>query len=87
MTSPEPSPPRRWTSAAVAIFVIGLLILVPSGLCSSAFLVGMLYSAVSEGANFGESLSVLSSVVLVGGPFIVVGAALTFFGWRMRSRK
>jgi hypothetical protein len=88
MTNPEPSQgARHWTGAAIALFVVGLLILVPSGLCSGLFLVGMLYSTLAEGGNFYEGLSVFGSVFLFGGPFIAVGLVLTVLGLRMRSRK
>jgi hypothetical protein len=76
MSQPAQPPPRkRWTSGAVALFALGLLILVPSGLCTAAVGIWMLWS---------EGYFVIPGMVLVGGPLILLGALLLTLGLRMR---
>jgi len=79
----DPKPPARWTGAAVALLVIGLLILIPSGLCTSAFGVAGLLGA------FGSSgdISLLPMALIVGGPFVLLGALLVRAGLRQRQRQ
>lgn len=87
MSSPEtPKPRLRWTANAIALLVIGLLILIPSGLCTAGFgimaLVDFLnYPENSDGASF------VAEAVIVGGPFILVGAALVYGALRARKPK
>jgi hypothetical protein len=71
MTNPSAPPQGRRTGGAIALIAIGLLILVPSGLCTA--LVGI-YDAV--GFNW--------LVFLIGGPPMALGALLLFLGlsWR-----
>lgn len=80
----DPKPPARWTGAAIALVVIGLLILVPSGLCTSAFgiagLMGMFESSSGDA-------SLLPMALIVGGPFVVLGALLVRTGLRERHRR
>jgi len=38
--TPPPQPKPSWPGASLALFIIGLLILVPSGLCTALFIVG-----------------------------------------------
>jgi hypothetical protein len=52
---------------AIALVVIGLLILIPSGLCTT------LMGSQASQRDLGVVLS-------VGGPFILIGAGLLFFG-------
>jgi len=58
---------------AIALVVIGLLILIPSGLCTT------LVASASSWNGFGLALS-------IGGPFILFGGGLMLFGiWRLRK--
>ena len=66
----ERRPRRRGTS--IALICIGLLILVPSGLCTTFFGV----APVIHGA--GGSL--IGIALLLGGPPIVIGIALIWWG-------
>lgn len=77
----DPNPPRRWTGSAIVLVVIGLLILVPSGLCTSVFGLGALFDGGSGYGGF-----VLGMALVVGGPFIVLGALLVRTGLRERHR-
>ncbi len=79
----DPRPPARWTGAAVALVVIGLLILIPSGLCTSAFGVAGLLGALGSS---GGDISLLPMALIVGGPFVVLGALLVRTGLRERRR-
>lgn len=80
MSQPDPQPPAvryRWTFISVALFVLGLLILVPSGLCTA--FAGIL--TIIE----GDPSSVLL-VLLFGGVPMVVGALLVWAGFKARER-
>ena len=71
---------------AIALIVLGLLFLVPSGLCTSFFGYMAIMGAVS-GQAAKQDVSSVVSVLLVGLPFIAIGAALVLFGIRLMRRK
>ena len=78
----QPDPPTqtsrpRWTFISVALFVLGVLILVPSGLCTA--FAGII--TIVE----GDPSSVLL-VLLFGGVPMVVGALLVWAGFKARER-
>ena len=79
VSQPDPQKDGRlhWTFISVALFVIGLLILVPSGLCT-AF--GGILTIIE-----GDPSSVLL-VLLFGGLPMAVGALLVWAGLKARSR-
>ncbi len=80
----DPKPPARWTGAAVAFVVIGLLILIPSGLCTGVFgIAGLVGGLTSSGAD----MSLLAMALIVGGPFVALGALLVRTGLRERNRR
>jgi hypothetical protein len=82
--SQQPPPPRtrpRWTVISIALLILGLLILIPSGLCT-ALLGG---SIIVEGLPNGD-LSGIPIVLLYGGPPIAVGAALVWAAFKARRR-
>ena len=72
----------RWTAISIALLILGLLILVPSGLCT-ALLGG---SIIAEGLPNGD-LSGIPIVLLYGGPPIAVGAALVWAAFKARRRE
>ena len=82
MSQPEPSdveqPKRRWNWVSVALFVIGLLILVPSGLCIG--LGGII------ALNMGNT-SELAFVLMIGGLPAALGALLVWLGLATRQRE
>jgi hypothetical protein len=83
MTDPQ-APPRR-SGAAIALIAIGLLILVPSGLCSAFFGIAFLgdaLTATGEAAAYARGFIWL--VPMLGGPPIVLGALLLRLGLRRR---
>jgi hypothetical protein len=66
----------RKSAAGIALIVIGLLILVPSGLCTAVL--GVTFITY-------DSVSSLPEVLAWGGPGIAIGVALTVLGvmlWR-----
>ena len=81
----QPTPPERtgprWTAISIALLILGLLILIPSGLCT-ALLGG---SIIVEGLPSGD-LSGIPIVVLYGGPPIAMGAALVWVAFKARRR-
>ena len=67
----------RWTLVSVALFVIGLLILIPTGLCAA--LVGIL--AFGE----GDSSAILTILLFAGLPALV-GGTLIYAALKARER-
>jgi hypothetical protein len=83
MVPQSPPPEPKWTAAAITLVVIGLLILVPSGLCTGVMGISALFDS-SDGANF--NIVILAMALIVGGPFVVIGALLVRTGLRERRR-
>ena len=73
-----PSPGRM--AGGMALIVIGLLILIPSGLCT-AVVGGM---SIFEMFSSSTGLNVLPEALTVGAPFILIGLLLFYVGRRMR---
>jgi hypothetical protein len=69
----------RWPAIGIALFVIGLLIVVPSGLCTA---LGM---AVVLSQGMGD-ISMLGVVLTFGGVPMALGAVLVYAGWKSRRR-
>jgi hypothetical protein len=88
MSQPDPPPRLRHSAAGTAaLLIIGLLILIPSGLCTGIFGGGALIDAIVHPQNAGDAVSMLAMVSIVGGPFVAFGAVLVWFGVRrMRGR-
>jgi hypothetical protein len=84
MSQPEtPSPRPHWTALSVVLFVIGLLILVPSGLCTGIFGAVSLFG----GGDVQESLAALLAILLYGAIPIAIGAVLVYAGLKARRRE
>jgi hypothetical protein len=80
---PDPQQPQRrphWTFISVALFMLGLLILIPSGLCTA--LMGSFM--VVENSNFDPSGILL--LLLFGGIPMAAGAVLIWAGLKARTR-
>ena len=88
MSETEPQPKRHYSAGStLALLIIGLLILVPSGLCTGAFGVMAIYSAITSPGEAGDSLSFIPQALIVGGPFVVGGGAMVWVAVkRMRGR-
>jgi uncharacterized BrkB/YihY/UPF0761 family membrane protein len=86
MSQPDPQtqPSRpRWTFISVAMFILGLLILVPSGLCTVVF-GGMIL--IQPDGSPGEILSIGLMVLMFGVVPMAVGGLLVWAGLKARSR-
>lgn len=76
VVSGGPTSKPHWTVLSVALFAIGLLILIPSGLCTA---LGIISMATTDP-------SFLGIVLLFGGTPIVIGVGLVFVGLKVRRR-
>jgi hypothetical protein len=67
--------------------IIGLLFLIPSGLCTGIFGGGALLDAFVNPQNASDSLSMIFAAALFGGPFIAVGGVMVWIAVkRLRGR-
>jgi hypothetical protein len=80
-------PPPRWTLGAVALIVLGLLILIPSGLCTAAMGIASIGSLFSSFGGFSSAIMGLFGTLILGGPFVALGAFLIYTGWRRGAPK
>jgi hypothetical protein len=71
--------------AAIALIVVGLLILIPSGLCTGAVTIFSLWGALA-GHGSGAT-GIVGMALTIGGPFVAIGGVLTWLGFRMRRRR
>jgi hypothetical protein len=85
---PDPSPKRQYSTAGTAaLLIIGLLFLIPSGLCTGVFGGGALLDAFTSPHNASDALSMLLIALLFGGPFIAVGGVMVWIAVkRLRGR-
>jgi hypothetical protein len=88
MEKPDPAAgPKMHIAGAIAMVVIGLLILIPSGLCTGVIGGGALINGFLHPGYIGGTLSMFVMALMVGGPFVVGGGALMWFGVkRLRGR-
>lgn len=78
---PAPIGTPHWTAASIALFVLGLLILVPSGLCTA--LVGG--SILVEGLANAD-LTGIPIVLIYGGVPAAIGFALVYAALKIRRQ-
>jgi hypothetical protein len=78
---PQPKRALHWTGAAIALLTIGLLILIPSGLCTAVFGIG----DITGGGSFDETIPSLLMILIVGGIPAAIGAALVYAGLKARK--
>jgi uncharacterized membrane protein YjjB (DUF3815 family) len=86
MHPPEPSGPRQWTAGACAFVVLGLLILVPSGLCTGTFSY-MTILEIVEGKDVAVALSDGFFVLAISGSFLAGAVFLIRHGFKQRKPK
>ncbi len=80
------SPPENkphWTLLTVALFVIGILIVVPSGLCTA---LGLIYTAVTFSARSADFWTDFYLILVPGGVSIAAGLAILLAGLKYRPR-
>ena len=75
---PAQQGPPRWTFISIALFVLGLLILIPAGLCTAIFGAFIL----AEGDPSGVLV-----LLMFGGIPMAAGAVLMWAALKARERK
>lgn len=83
---PEPDRKRGGRAGAIAVLVIGLLILIPSGLCTGIFTIYTIMMAFNT-SHHGSAADFFGLVLTFGGPFVLIGGLLTWLGVRMLRRR
>ena len=77
---PAPPPHRGPPVLAIILLVLGIPILALSGTCTTVFSVSFLAGGQDQFINS------LALPLLFGGPFVALGALLTWAGWRSLRR-
>jgi hypothetical protein len=80
-------PPPRSLLGSIALIVLGLVILIPSGLCTAVMGVAAIGSMFSKFGGIEAGISGLVGTLVLSGPFIVAGVFLIHAGWRRRDPK
>ena len=75
--------PRRNVAGGIALLVLGLVILVPSGLCTGIMAIGAIVSMIRYPAS---GMSLLPTALIFGGPFVAGGGALVWEGVKRLRR-
>ena len=79
---------RPSLAGSIALITIGLLVLVPSGLCTASVLITPLFLAIRDPRLIVSALGNLPLALLVGGPFILFGGFMVWRGInRLRARR
>lgn len=85
MSEPDRPPERRRPHyGAIALLVLGLLILVPSGLCTGFMTIGPLIGTIFGAGN--PDTDIIQMGLMLGGPFVLLGAFLTWLGYTLNRR-
>lgn len=89
MSQPEPAPeypPPSGSLGGCALFVIGMLFLIPSGLCTAVGGIGLVGQLASDPAELARDFdSYIGFVVLTLG-CLAIGITLVWLGLRARRR-
>ena len=90
MTEPPSSPPppvRKYrTGGSIALIAIGLLMAVPSGLCTAVYGIGFLVETFGGGPTDSLESSIMSAVLVIGGVPFLIGVGLFVLGFRMKPK-
>jgi hypothetical protein len=78
-----PEPVKRNVAGGIALLIIGLVILIPSGLCTGIMAGGAIWSMFTYPAT---GLSLLPTALIVGGPFVAGGSVLVWQGIKRLRR-
>ena len=69
-------------SGAIALIVIGLVIFVPSGLCTGIMALGPIIESLLHPSGGGMEFGIVPIALMVGGPFVIGGGAMIWVGVR-----
>jgi len=81
MERSSPPPPKPSLGTAIALIVVGLVIFVPSGLCTGFLVLAPLVASLSNPRAASES-SMAAVALFVGGPFVIGGGVLLWVGFK-----
>lgn len=76
---------RHWSGCAIALLVLGLLVTVSAGLCTSV--AGMVFFNTTGGQTIEGFFEAIGLPLLFGGPVILIGLALIRGAFAARGRK
>jgi hypothetical protein len=79
-----PEPVKRNVAGGIALLVIGLVILIPSGLCTGVMAGGAILSLFTASGN---GMGLLTPALIFGGPFVAGGGALVWQGIKRLRRR
>lgn len=90
MYDPNTAPPpasspgqrRQWGALSVTLLVVGLLILIPSGLCTGVFGIGALYDMFTSSSS--EGFGILMEALVIGGFPLAIGGILVYAAFQAR---
>lgn len=85
MSQTDPTVLRKRSARTTALLVIGLLILVPSGLCTGMFGGSALIEMLSHRRGEDYASGILVLAIAIGTPFIALGSALVW--WAVRRMR
>jgi len=77
----------QWTGGSCALVVFGLVILIPSGLCTASMGIASVTAMFSRYGGIEAALTGLMTTLLLGGPFVALGIFLIRTGSRERRPK
>jgi hypothetical protein len=80
---PPPAKKPHWTGLAITLLVIGLLIAIPSGLCTGVF--GVMAIADMMSSSSSEGFSVLMGALMTGGIPLAFGVVLVLVAFAARK--
>jgi hypothetical protein len=84
MPEPDPTPkPKGAGCIAGALLALGLLILVPSGLCTGALTIYPVLMFIFDPKHPRIPTDSIPMVLTIGGPFVLIGGFLTWIGYTM----
>ena len=84
---PGPQPPQPGGNfVGCAVFAIGMLFAIPSGLCTAFGLVGLVAQMFSDPTELARDFSEYIGFVVITLGALAIGVALIWFGLRTRRR-
>lgn len=78
---------KRSIGVGIALVVIGLVVLIPSGLCTGMFGYGAIAEYFERGHADPNAMSLLTLALIFGMPFVLGSAVLIWFGIRLIQRR